>query len=85
MLLLGVSVSVLVLLSCVAVLVVARRRASRRLPAGISTGAQPQEAQNGLLEAEQVLTHQLFVGGILRAEYRQAMADLARQDSGTPA
>jgi hypothetical protein len=82
MLLIGISVSLL-LLACALMLavVVKRRRSARSGSAAVcpESSAVPE----ALLESEQMLTRQLLAGGIVPQEYREAMAELARQNSGS--
>lgn len=80
MVLLDISVS-LVLLACMVTLAVVLRRAmTRRRPPDVD---EPDRftVPERLLDAEQTVTRQLFTGGIVRSEFRHAMAELARQNS----
>lgn len=81
MVLLELSVS-LVLLACMVTLAVVVRRAMVQSPPEDEGAAEPSTVQPQLLDAEQTVTRQLFTGGIVRSEFRHAMAELARQNSG---
>lgn len=74
--------ALLVLLACMVTLAVVLRRAvTRRIPPEVDEADRSTVADQ-LLDAEQTVTRQLFTGGIVRSEFRHAMAELARQNSG---
>jgi hypothetical protein len=78
----GEILAALVLLSCMVTLaVVVRRAVTRRAPPAVDE-TERSTVPDQLLDAEQTVTRQLFTGGIVRSEFRHAMAELARQNSG---
>lgn len=81
MVLLELSVS-LVLLACMVTLAVVVRRAMVHSAPEDEGEAEPSTVRPQLLDAEQTVTRQLLTGGIVRSEFRHAMAELARQNSG---
>jgi hypothetical protein len=81
MVLLEVSVLLMLLTCMVTLAVVLRRAVTRRTPPEPGEGERS-TVPDQLLDAEQTVTRQLLTGGIVRSEFRHAMAELARQNSG---
>jgi hypothetical protein len=78
MLLLGISV-LLVLVAGLVVLAVALRRCDGQKSPLDTGGVEQSVVPDELLEAEHVVTHQLFTGWMVRSQYRRTMAELARR------